>query len=98
MDKLKAKRSLYASLADDVAAKSLEDTRKKYSTGIPALDAVSQSQDAAVDAAQLPDAGLIAGTAGVAKDADKWAAENAKALADLEEDEEMAKWTAKQKG
>lgn len=103
MDRFKTKKKLYAGLGDFAKQMRGQEMRKKYSTGSQRLDEVAASQDAAVEAAEMPrkkpaDLSLTIGVGDVAKDAEGWQAENEKALADIAEDEEMAKWMAKQKG
>lgn len=100
------RKSIYAELGDEARRRQLEGWRKKYGTGSDALNESAASVDAAGEAAQLPDASAIAAkvaakgldASDVVSDADAWAEKNREALAALEEDEEDAKWMAKQKG
>jgi hypothetical protein len=101
MDKLGTKRKLYAGLGDFARQTRLSQLKKKYSTGSPEMDADLEKQDAVVDSASLPSAKSVTGpiqTADVAADADKMNADYEKTLADMNEDEEMQKWMAKQRG
>jgi hypothetical protein len=101
MDKLGTKKKLYAGLGDFARQKRMEQMRKKYGAAPPEMAADLEKQDATVDAASLPSVKSVTGpiqTADVAADADKMNADYEKTLADMNEDEEMQKWMAKQRG
>lgn len=94
--------SIRKRLAEDMEAEAnsrrLERYRKLLS---PELASAAATQGEAVDAAQMPSMeGIAAKMAAKHMDAsdEDWGATNADALAAFEEDEEDAKWMAKQKG
>lgn len=101
MDRLGVKRKIYAGMADFAKAKRGESLRKKYATGSPALDAVAASQEEAADSAQMPvvtKKTMAADVSDVDSGADAAGPAMDDAMAAMAEDEEMAKWMAKQKG
>jgi len=105
MDGLKTKKKLYAGLGDFARQTRAGQMKAKYGTGSPELDAAAAKQDEAVESAGLPKGNtngkgfsITVGLGDVARDADKWQSENDAALEELAEDEEMAKWTRKQRG
>lgn len=106
MDKLKAKRNLYAGLGDFARQTRAKQMRKKYGSGSPEMDADFEKQDEAIDKAAMPvmpkkggvSVTISEGIADTAKDADKSNRDYEQTLADMDEDEEMQKWMAKQQG
>ena len=105
MDKLGSKKRLYAGLGEYARSRRAEEMRKKYGTGNAELDRAAALQNEAAEDVELPSIAakvkrqpLIEGMEEVNADADKWAADNEAALRELDEDEEMQKWSRKQMG
>ena len=88
MDKLGSKKRLYAGLGDFARERRMEEMRKKYSTGNPELDAASELQDEAAEAAEMPM--MKGGNSKLGGEADF--------ESDLDEMAEDEKWMMKQKG
>lgn len=97
MDRLGVKKKLYAGMGDFAKQRRGEELRKKYGTGNPQLDAVAASQDEAVESAEMPKMPMMDASS---IDSGASAAEPAidDAMSAMAEDEEMAKWMAKQRG
>jgi hypothetical protein len=105
---LRTKRKLYAGLGDFAKMKQADGLRKKYGTGNANLDRASTIADEAAESAEMPDSNAIAARVAAAKppgniddvlsDADRQNREAASMFAEMDEDEEMQKWMAKQKG
>ena len=93
MDRLKIRRTLYASMGDDARRSRAEDMRKKYANVPPAMADAMAGEDEATEAAKLPDVGALK----IDKMEDINNDDFQKAMSDLEEDDEMQKWMAKQK-
>lgn len=99
MDRLKVKKKLYAGLGDFARQKRGEELRKKYSTGNPNLDAVAESQEEAIEKAEMPTVNQKAmDMSDVDSGADAAGPAIDDAMAAMAEDEEEAKWMAKQRG
>lgn len=101
MDRLKVKKKLYAGLGDFARQQRGQELRKKYSTGSPELDAASEAQEEAAEAAELPSIPASKPLMD-SSDIDSGASDAAPAIEDamsaMAEDEEEAKWMAKQRG
>lgn len=97
MDRNKIRMGLMASLGQQARKQRLAKGRQKYQTGNPQLDAASAMQDEAAEGVEMPAVEALD-----VSDVDSGAAGTGEAIAaaaELEdEDEEMAKWMAKQKG
>lgn len=112
MDKLEIKKRLYGGLGDYARMRRGQALKKKYATGMPEFDRAQEGLDDAAEGAEMPKMGKAAGmnlaapfTKGideVAADAGKGNEAYARALDeashDMDEDEEMQKWMAKQRG
>lgn len=101
MDRLKIKKKLYAGMGDFAKQKRGEELRKKYAAAPPAMAKQMESEDAAVDAAALPKAGALDMSGADVSDVNSGSEENKlaidEAMGAIAEDEEMAKWMAKQR-
>lgn len=101
--------NIFGGMGDYAKKARLEKLKKKYGAAPPAMAAQMASEDQTIDDAHLPDVHgkkmpavavtISEGMDDVAHDADKWAAENKAAIDGFAgDDEEDAKWMAKQKG
>lgn len=104
MDRLKVKKKLYAGMGDFARQRRGEEMRKKYGTGNANLDAAAAMQEEAAEASEMPQVNpsISQGISEVASDQSRIQGEDKAALDDamgqMAEDEEMAKWMAKQRG
>lgn len=109
MDRLKVKKKLYAGLGDFAKQKRGEELRKKYvkdigggamtADDVDRLSRVAASQDEAAEAAHMPTVNQKAmDMSDVPSGADAAGPAIDDAMAAMAEDEEEAKWMAKQRG
>lgn len=99
MDRLGIKKKLYAGMGDFAKQRRGQEMKKKYASGNPEVDRIAASQDEAVESAEMPMVDMKAiDMSGVDSGASEAGPAIDEAMAAMAEDEEMAKWMAKQKG
>lgn len=97
MDRLKIKKKLYAGMGDFAKQKRGEELRKKYSAAPPAMAEQMEKVDEAGEAASLPNMHKDAALK-VYMMEDVNSDDFQRAMQEMAESEEDAKWMAKQRG